>query len=230
MSPRGSGKNRRTLESISYYPTPTELYNELMKAKGWHYKTNKEHYLARDRALVALLYLGAFRISEALRLKKNQFENRGNHIYVKAVQLSKRKPGKIAYRDARLPLRGKREELTHLVLAYLNLLEEPDARLFPWSLNVKRYKSGTYKTKAKEGQKPETKTRWSVQMSGTKRAWQVVNALVPQYTQHWLRAFGEDYLYDAWDHDLLAVADAVKADPRTIQGYLRKRQEKYPPV
>jgi hypothetical protein len=40
--------------------------------------------------------------------------------------------------------------------------------------------------------------------------------------------FGEDYLYDQYDHDLLAVADAVKVDARTLQLYIRHRDKKYP--
>lgn len=33
--------------------------------------------------------------------------------------------------------------------------------------------------------------------------------------------------YSEWDHDLLAVSDYVKVDPRTLQEYFRKRHEKY---
>lgn len=73
-----------------------------------------------------------------------------------------------------------------------------------------------------------TKPLKSYQTVGTKRAWQIVNALLPDYAAHWLKAFGEDYLYDVRDHDLLAVADEVKVDARTLQQYLRKRHEKYP--
>jgi integrase len=47
---------------------------------------------------------------------------------------------------------------------------------------------------------------------------------------HWLRAYGENYLYDHWEHDLLAVADYVKVDGRTLQLYIRKGYEKYKPV
>jgi hypothetical protein len=37
----------------------------------------------------------------------------------------------------------------------------------------------------------------------------------------------EDFLYGEWEHDLLAVSDFVKVDPRTLpQQYLRKRHEK----
>ena len=62
------------------------------------------------------------------------------------------------------------------------------------------------------------------------RAWQIIKSLLPEYTCHWLRAFCEDYLYTKWDRDLLAVADYIKVDPRTLQEYIRKRHERYPAV
>lgn len=62
---------------------------------------------------------------------------------------------------------------------------------------------------------------------GAARAWQIVTAYLPESTNHWLRAYCETYLYDKWDHDLLAVSDYVKVDARTLQLYIRKRHEKY---
>jgi hypothetical protein len=65
-------------------------------------------------------------------------------------------------------------------------------------------------------------------MGGTKRAWQIVKALLPNYTQHWLRAFRYNWDYDHTDQDILAVSDKTKADPRSIQTCLRRQYEKYP--
>lgn len=193
------GKDRKTLKAIPYYPTPKEIRDLLMESKGWPYKRNVEHYLKRDRALVAISYLGGLRISEALRLKKSQFVKRKDYVLVRSIKLSKSKvkgkPRRVEYRDARLPLTGERADLTKLVLDYLETLNSRDAKLFPFD-----------------------KTR----------AWQIVTSLLPDFTCHWLRAFCEDYLYDVWDHDLLAVSDYVKVDPRTLQLYLRKRHERYP--
>jgi len=220
----GKGK-RRTLTEIQYYPRPYEIYKDLMMSPGWKYKTKPEEFLRRDRALAAILYVGELRVSEAIRLKKNQFENREDHIFVKAIRLSKRKPGKVAYREARLPLTGERAKFTELILDYLNTLDD-DQRLFPWSLKERVYVLKRKYT-TKDGQ---VKNYRSVQLVGTKRAWQIVNALLPNWTQHWLRAFGEDFLYDKFDHDILAVADEVKVDARTLQLYLRKRHEKYKPA
>ena len=156
-------------------------------------------YLKRDRALVAIVYLGGLRISEALRLRKNQFVRRKGYVLVRAVKLSKSrvkgKPRRVEYRDARLPLTGERADLTRLVLDYVETMKSNEAKLFGFD---------------------------------NARAWQVVTSLLPDFTCHWLRAFCEDYLYDVWDHDLLAVSDYVKVDPRTLELYLRKRHERYP--
>jgi hypothetical protein len=143
-----------------------------------------------------------------LRIKKGQFVDRKTHVLIQAIKLSKSrvkgKPRRIEFRDAQLPLDGPRAQLSHLVLDYVTLLKD-EGRLFPFSL-----------AKNKRGQ-----------MIGCKRAWQIVNSLLPEFTAHWLRAFGEDFLYGEWDHDLLAVSDYVKVDPRTLQEYIRKRHEKY---
>ena len=100
---------------------------------------------------------------------------------------------------------------------------KPNERLFPWSLEKKTFIVGEYCLK--DG---TIKERKSIRLVGTARAWQIVNALLPDLTQHWLRAFGYNFDYDHMDHDILAVSDKTKADPRSIQPYLRRRYEKYP--
>ena len=221
-------KGRLTLAQIKEYPTPPELYEELMASAGWPYKTKEpkklQSFRARDRALAALLYLGDFRVSEVLPLTKKQFTAHEEFIHVKGVQVGKRKANNILYRDAMLPLKGERVVFTKLILDYLALLGSED-RLFPFSLTKRKYpiKDSSYKTK--DG---TIRQRFSVQIVGTKRAWQIVNVLLPSYTQHWLRAFGYNYDYDHMDHDILAVSDKTKADPQSLQPYLRRRYEKYP--
>ena len=194
---------RLTLKYIQYYPTPSEIYNIIMESEGWPYKRNREFYLMRDRALVAILYLLALRISEALRLRKKQFllpEETGyqDRVLVRGIKLSKSrfkdKPRKEQYRqEAYLPLRGPRAPLTCLVLDWLDKVPNKDDRVFK---------------------------------IGRKRAWEVIKRLTG-WTCHWFRAFGEDYLYSQWNGDLLAVADYIKVDPRTLQEYIRRRYEKY---
>ena len=207
---KGGGKDRKTLKRIQYYPGPDEIYKLIIDGEGWPYVQNREYYLARDRALTALLYLGALRISEGIRIKKSMFLEKKNYILIRGVKLSKSrvrgKPRRTEFRDVRLPLSGEREPLTMLVLDYVRMLKGD--RLFPFSLRKDK----------------------NDQIVGCKRAWQIVKALLPQFTAHWLRAFGEDYLYSEWDRDILAVSDYVKVDARTLQEYLRKRHEKYPVV
>jgi integrase len=217
-----NNKSRKTLSQIKHVPTPKELYQALMSSEGWPYKTEKGKYLIRDHALVALLYLGDFRISEVLALTKENFAELANYVWVKDVKVGKKRAGKIEYREAKLPLKGERVVFTQLILDYLRILGKGE-RLFPWSLKVKTFKVGTYTIK--DGL---TKNRLAIKMVGTTRAWQIVNALLPEYTQHWLRAFGYNYDYDNMDHDIMAVSDKTKADPRSLQPYLRRRYEKYP--
>lgn len=213
---------RKTLTQIQYYPTPKELYKQLTTSEGWPYKEQKHFYLTRDRALVSLLYLGDFRISEVLPIGKANFTQKPGYVHVQAVKVGKRKEGKELYREAKLPLQGERKLFTELILEYLSLLSQED-RLFPWSMKKRMYVVGEYRLK--DG---TLKQRKSIQMVGTHRAWQIVNALLPDLTQHWLRAFGYNWDYDHMDHDILAVSDKTKADPRSIQPYLRRRYEKYP--
>ncbi|MHA1829047.1 MAG: site-specific integrase [Candidatus Heimdallarchaeaceae archaeon] len=188
------------MKDIPYYPRPKEIYDRLVSTEGWKYKTNMEFYRKRDKALISILYLTGLRISEALRLRKNQFVFLDDYIMVKSIKLSKSKvkgkPRRIQYRDARLPLKGERRPLSILVWDYLNILTE-DERLFKF---------------------------------GRVRAWQIIQAYFPEWTCHWFRAFCEDYLYGRWEKDLLAVADYIKVDARTLQLYIRKRYEKYPVV
>lgn len=192
----GDRKGRRTLSDIKRYPSPREILDTIRLSPGWSYKESIEHYLKRDRALVSVIYLLALRISEALRLTKNQFRKETDKIVVGGIRLSKPrkkgKPRKHEYREGWLPLEGPREEFTTYITEYLELLGEND-KLFPF---------------------------------GRGRAWQIVTALTGQPC-HFERAYGEDYLYEEWDHDILAVADYVKVEPRTLQEYIRKRYEKY---
>lgn len=234
---------RKTLNTLGELkegiPKASTIYRDLMLSPGWPYaevrspKPNdwepylrRERYIKRDRALVALLYVGCLRVSEALRLVKSQFKSEGFFVNVSGIRLSKRRPGNIKYREARLPLTGKRACFTKLVTDYLQLLE-PEERLFPWSLRVATYTVKNHPYPLRDG---TVKERKSIQMIGTKRAWHIVHAMLPSWTEHWLRAFGESFLYDEWQHDIIAVADQVKVDTRTVEKYLVHRSAQYKPA
>jgi integrase len=130
------GRARRTLADIELYPQPQELYEAIMGSEGWPYKVNRDEYLRRDRALVALLYLCALRVSEALRLRKSQFRILEDRVEVEGIKLSKMrrkgKPRRHKFRVAWLPLTGERAVFTQLVLEYLETLRE-DEPLFKFS-------------------------------------------------------------------------------------------------
>lgn len=196
-----TGKNRRTLDTIQSYPRPVEIYDRITLATGWRYKVDRERYLKRDRALVALTFLIAGRISEVLRLTTGQFSREKDRIIIKGIKLSKaRRKDKLRRKQFReeafLTLTGERSKLTELVLEYLNTLTDENQKLFPF---------------------------------GTSRAWQIITNMTG-YTCHYLRAFGENYLYDKWEKDILAVADYVKVDPRTLALYIRRSYAKYKPA
>jgi integrase len=222
---------RLVLEDRPRTPSPQELYDELMSnyrkimaTPGAGYKSiTKEDYLRRDLALVAVLYCGELRASEALRLRKKDFHQTEDCLRADNVLLSKRKKGSQKYRYVRLPLEGERAMFTELVLDYIRTLEGED-RLFPWSEETRVYHTGQYYT-TKDGTRKEI---LSHKMIGTVRAWNVVKNLLPRITEHYLRAFGDDFLYEARNHDLIAVSEETQQSARTLEKYLKGRASKYP--
>lgn len=213
---------RKSLDQIENIPEPSQLYDELMASAGWQYKTRQDYFLTRDRALVALLYLGDFRAIEVLPLTKANFEAKSQYILVKNVLVAKKR--KRTIREAMLPVLGKRAVFTKLILDYLELLED-DERLFKWSLEYKTTELKNQPITTKDG---SIKKRYSKTCVGTCRSWQIVKALLPNYTQHWLRAFGYNYDYDNMKFDIFAVSDKTKANPSSLQPYIRRRYQKYP--
>lgn len=232
--------SRRTLAQVGTTPTPAQLYDRLMKREGWPYQTDDKEllhlYRTRDRALPSILYVGELRISEALRITLGQFELTEEALVCHEVIVSKtRKP---TFREVKFPLSGERACFTELIQAYLDLLHDmdckPDRRLFPWSLEVKRLRVRGHDYHWRRENK--VTPRFSVQMVGTRRAWQIVNALLPELTQHWLRVYGEKYLLHEYGkvfnpaEAVLAVSKTVKVDPRTAMKYLLAGTEEVPIV
>jgi integrase len=129
------GIKRRTLSDV-YFLRPSEIY-EIITNKTWPYKRDREFYEKRDRALMGLLYLTCGRITEVLSLTKKQFdlESEPNFIIVRNMIVVKRK--KKAKRKSRairdevpLPKEGPLAPFTKLVLEYLQLIENPEDKLF----------------------------------------------------------------------------------------------------
>jgi len=197
--------SRRTLKYINRYPTPEQIYIKLQN-NSWPYKTNLDYYRLRDRALCVVLYVVALRVSEALRLTRENFTVNQSAITIEGIQLSKatktytkgKFKGKTVTRKqlfreyAFIRLDGERENLGKIVQEYLMLLDSKE-KLF-------KFKRA--------------------------RAYQIVSTLLG-VPCHWLRAFGENYLYDHWEHDILAVSDYVKIEPQTLSQYIRRSYKKY---
>lgn len=197
---RTEDRYRRTLKMKGKHPTVQKLYDEIM-TEGWPYKTRNKKRLAqyrrRDRALIATLYLLCLRVSEVLRIQKKDFEitkidGKVTRIDITGIKLSKcHKEGKPRIHTER----GKN---------YLPL-DEPRRKFTDLILEyLDTLEDDDYLFPF------SPKSR---------RTWQIVTATLP-YTCHYLRAYGEQFLYDGWDKDLAKVADYVKVNPNTLIEYL----------
>jgi len=67
------GVSRRTNEDIKRRLSLEQIYT-LIISKSWPYRVGLDFYPIRDKALMALLFLTAGRISEVLSLTKEQFD------------------------------------------------------------------------------------------------------------------------------------------------------------
>lgn len=214
------GKSRRVLADIPRTIGPDELYDALVRAPGWDYKDpdTADIYLTRDRALLALLYMGALRISEALRLLRSQFvhDPKRKMWVIRGVKLSKEqttrhlKDGRVVTRprlhsyreEVWLPLTGPRKAFTQLVLDWVEPIQE--GRIFGKQLGTQGFATN-------------------------QRATQIMGATLGLWL-HYLRAQGERYLYKAWKKDLHATASYLRIDEGTLAKYLGQQVEGVKPV
>jgi integrase len=198
------GTNRRTLRLIDHYPEPQEIL-EKIEANSWKYLSSKaDFYKARDKALAAILYNGELRISEAQRLTLQQFKFKPFRI--EAVKLSKAE---------------KYCQKTGLVITRKDLFRK-EIRL---ATKGARGKLSSY---IKEyltllTDKPQDTRLFNF---GNTRTDQIIKNMLG-VPPHWLRAYGENELYTLWDYDLIAVANYVQVDPRTLAKYIHRTPEKY---
>jgi len=90
---------KRTLKDIKFRLNPKQVYN-LITGKAYPYAWSRSFYQARDRALLALLYLTGGRISEVLRLRKSQFDFDldPNFVVIRDMVVVKRKKSIVAKR------------------------------------------------------------------------------------------------------------------------------------
>jgi hypothetical protein len=197
------GTDRRVLADIPEYPTPETLLKKINGYSG-DYKSNQDFYVARDKALASILYVGQLRKSEAHRLVKGQF--REDPFRVVGVELSKAEKrnsitGEIITRKDKyrkeilLPVTGLLSGFGLLIKNYVDLIEDSDTRLFPFSDKAGRDN-------------------------------QILNLMLGT-PPHWQRAYGENLLYELFDYDLIAVANYVQVDPRTLSKYIHRTPERH---
>lgn len=93
------GTSRRTLQDIEpivYRQIERRIYNMIYE-EHWPYKVRIPFYVARDRALMALLFLTMGRIHEVLKLTKSQFDLVSNpkFVIIQNYEVGKRKKATI---------------------------------------------------------------------------------------------------------------------------------------
>lgn len=197
------GTNRRVLADIEEYPTPEKLYKKIIDYQG-NYKTNQTFYTKRDRALASIFYIAQLRKSEAHRITKSQFEY--DPFRIVAVELSKAekrnsKTGEIITRKDAF----RKEILIPLngkLGVFGNLIEE-------YLQLLKNDDQRLFPFSDKAG-----------------RDNQILKEMLG-CPPHWERAFGENLLYELFDYDLIAVANYVQVDPRTLSKYIHRTPKRY---
>lgn len=103
-----------------------ELYG-LIHSEGWAYKTNRDHYQLRDRALMCVLILSGCRISEALNLRKLQFRIYKDKIVLKNVETKKN--GETREKII-LPKNGSLARFTYVFQDWLSLVPSRESYIF----------------------------------------------------------------------------------------------------
>lgn len=104
-----------------------ELFS-LINLEGWPYKTNRQEFQLRDRALMSLLILTGLRISEVLMLRKLQFR-----VYNKKIMLKSVRTKKSGYTREKitLPKTGSLARFTDVFENWLRLVSTKEHYIFP---------------------------------------------------------------------------------------------------
>lgn len=107
----------------------------IANSKGWPYRISDPAFQIRDKAMVSLLYIGGLRISEALRITKKQFtEKDPEKVIISSVLVSKKQyqRGRSILRSVWLPKQGERAVFTELIMKWVDMIPDPEKRLFPF--------------------------------------------------------------------------------------------------
>lgn len=211
-------KFRRNLDDALPKRNPDEIW-KMIHARSWPYRANKETLRLRDRVLLDLLYVAAPRISEALRLRKGQFDlnSHFDFVVIRNLLLSKRKrlPGTRhglkgpKYREeVPLPREGPLAPFTEEIETWVIQLPK-DAWVFP--------KASRYNGELLYDDKEALDRR---------RAWAIVKHVTGQWC-HYFRSQGESYYANvfktAW-----ALKDFMGlTDTKTLDRYVKTRWQDY---
>lgn len=202
-----TGKDRRTLKKIDHYPTPTELYQRCI-TNHWPYKSDQALTLQnRDNALVAVLYLAGLRVSEASRLTPEQF-----------IQTKQGHRTKLTIIKMQLSKAERFNQKTGKVIVRKNLYRTT----IPLPSKGPRVGFTGFLTNYLPLLASETRL-FNI---STSRMDQIVKKKMG-VPPHWLRAFCENYLYELWDNDLIAVANFMQVDASTLHKYIHRVPQKY---
>lgn len=186
---------KRTLADIEHWPSAREILRIIM-GKQWPYKTNREFYWTRDKALLALLFVTGGRNNEVISLRKRQFEETDDFLLVKEMKVSKRTKRvlkrygpKVSLRDPiRLPKYSHTlQPFTYLVIDYLRLLDKPKQKLFRF---------------------------------GTRRCHQIVTYITGKWP-HWFRAMSENYYGKLFNNPLLLAKFIKVTDIQSVMPYVK---------
>ena len=222
MANLARGNVRRTLKDIKAWHTSQEIFR-LITAKSWPYKTDLEFYRARDKALMAIDFVGGFRNNEPLlyktvfengetkreinsqALRRSNFENTNSWLILKEAKISKRSAKLIAKYGSRITTRETilfpkyqhpLQPFTDLILDYiLSFLDIADEPLFKF---------------------------------GERRHHQIVYYVTGEWP-HWLRSMGENwYGHNVWRNDPVSLAKFVGVvNVQSVMAYVGFDEESY---
>ena len=209
---------RRTLSKIDRVIMPNELIELIKSRRGlwrrrvlerhWYSRERLDFYWIRDTSLVAMTYLSASRISEVLRIRRDMVVEYPDRYVIQGVLLSKRILEDVYDEKGRLVRRKSKTLYREIWLPKKGERKVLTDMVIRWL---------------------EICPSERLYPFSRQRAWDIINVLTG-YPPHWWRAFGESYLYEKWNFDLMAVADYVKVDPTVLREYLKGRYKRYPAI
>jgi len=194
---------KRTLKDIDEWLVAGDVY-QLITESHWPYKTNVDFYVKRDKALMSIDFVGAFRNNEPLKhLRKTNFVDAGNWLILEGGRISKRSKKVIAKYGSRVTTREQirfpkfqhpLQPFTDSVLAYLELLDV-DQVLFRF---------------------------------GERRHHQIVYTSTGKWV-HWLRAMGENwYGHNVFRNDPVSLAKFIGVvNVQSVMPYTGFDEESY---